>query len=154
MYYGHGNDIPVALRAVQAASRAPGQLGEEIDSQLLGLARLVTAPGNRVALTGLPRITVASDLHNNLVAIPVLRQAAAGGLVIVAGDLSDRGTPLETAALRSVVGTGYPVVFVAGNHDSDTSARALQRPVRSCSRGVGDCGPGEASARWSCRSAG
>lgn len=127
MYYGHGNDIPVALRAVQAASRAPGQLGEEIDSQLLGLARLVTAPGNRVALTGLPRITVASDLHNNLVAIPVLRQAAAGGLVIVAGDLSDRGTPLETAAVRSIVGTGYPVVFVAGNHDSDTSARALTK---------------------------
>lgn len=126
-YYAHGSDIPVALRAVQAASRAPGQLGEEVDSQLLGLARLVTTPGNRVALTGLPRLTVASDLHNNLVAIPVLRQAAAGGLVIVAGDLSDRGTPLETAAVRSVVGTGRPVVFVAGNHDSDTSARALAK---------------------------
>ena len=124
-YYGHGSDIPVALRAVQAASRAPGQLGEEVDSQLLGLARLVTTPGNRVALAGLPRLTVASDLHNNLVSIPVLRQAAAGGLVIVAGDLSDRGTPLETAAVRSVVGIGGPVVFVPGNHDSDSSARAL-----------------------------
>ena len=127
VYYGHGNDIPVALRAVQAASRAPGQLGEEVDSQLLGLARLVTAPGNRVALAGLPRLTIASDLHNNVVAVPVLKQAAAGGLVIVAGDLSDRGTPLEAAALRSVVGTGRPFVFVAGNHDSDSSSRALAK---------------------------
>ncbi len=127
VYYGHGNDIPVALRAVQAASRAPGQLGEEVDSQLLGLARLVTEPGNRVPLTGLPRLTIASDLHNNLVALPVLRQAAAGGLVVVAGDLSDRGTPLETSALGSVVHVGRPVVFVAGNHDSDSSSRALAR---------------------------
>lgn len=127
VYYGHGRDIPVALRAVQAASRAPGRLVQEVDSQLLGLARLVTSPGNRVALTGLPRLTVASDLHNNVVALPVLRQAAAGGPVVIAGDLSDRGTPLETSAVLSVVDVGEPVVVVAGNHDSDASARALAR---------------------------
>ena len=127
VYYAHGSDIPVALRAVEAASRAPGRLGAEVDDQLLGLARLVTKPGRRIALTRLPRFTVASDLHNNVVAIGTIRRAAAGGPVVFAGDLSDRGSPLETSALRSVLRTGRPFVFVAGNHDSDRSSRQLAR---------------------------
>ena len=127
VYYAHGEDIPVALRAVEAASRAPGRLSDAIDNQLLGLARLVTAPGNRVPLTGLPRVVLASDIHNNLVVIPSLRRAAAGGPLVIAGDLSDRGTPLETSSLRSIAHAGNPVVFVAGNHDSDTSSRSLAR---------------------------
>ena len=127
IYYAHGSDIPVALRAVEAATRAPGRLSEELDTQLLGLARLVTAPGNRVRLAGLPRIEIASDLHNNVLAVPSLRRAAAGAPLVLAGDLSDRGTPLETRAVRSVVGAGSPVVFVGGNHDSDRSSRELAR---------------------------
>lgn len=127
-YYANGADIPAALRAVEAATRSGGVLGEELDSQLLGLARLVTAPGDRDTLNArLPRLTVASDLHNNVVAIPVIKQAAAGGPVVLAGDLTDRGTPLETRLLRSVAQAGRPVVFVGGNHDSDASSRALAR---------------------------
>ncbi len=127
VYYAHGSDIPVALRAVEAASKAPGHLTEEVDAQLLGLARLVTDPARRVDLTGLPRLTLASDLHNNLVAIPVLRGAAAGGPVFFPGDLTDRGTPLEMRAVGSAVTSGRPFVFVAGNHDSDTASVALSR---------------------------
>ncbi|WP_354701528.1 hypothetical protein DSM112329_01847 [Paraconexibacter sp. AEG42_29] len=126
-YYARGTDIPVALRALESAARSPDVLSEELDAQLLGLARLVTAPGGRVALSGLPRLTVASDLHNNVLAIPALRRAAAGGPVIFAGDLSDSGTPLETRVTRSVVRTGRPFVMLGGNHDSDASLRALAR---------------------------
>ncbi|MEO9175948.1 MAG: hypothetical protein ABI317_10595, partial [Gaiellales bacterium] len=32
VYYAHGSDIPVALRAVEAATRAPGNLSEEVDA--------------------------------------------------------------------------------------------------------------------------
>ncbi len=127
VYYAHGSDIPVALRTVEAASRAPGSLGAEVDDQLLGLARLVTAPGNRPPLTSLPRLTVASDLHNNIVAAGTIRRAAAQGPVVFAGDLSDRGSPLETTALSSITHTGAPFVFVAGNHDSDRSSRQLAK---------------------------
>ncbi len=127
VYYAHGSDIPVALRAVEAASQAQGKLGAEVDDQLLGLARLVTSPGRRAALTRLPRLTVASDLHNNVVAIGTIRRAAAGGPVVFPGDLSDRGTPLETSALRSVLRSGHPFVFVGGNHDSDRSSQRLAR---------------------------
>jgi predicted phosphodiesterase len=126
-YYARGSDIPVALRAVGAATRSAGALSEEVDSQLVGLARLVQAPARRPALRGVPRVTIASDLHNSLVALPTLAAAAAGGPVLFAGDLTDRGTPLESAAARRVVRTGRPFVFVPGNHDSDTLVRRLVR---------------------------
>ncbi|HVW17891.1 MAG TPA: metallophosphoesterase [Solirubrobacteraceae bacterium] len=125
VYYAHGSDIPVALSTVEAASRASGELGAEVDNQFLGLARLVVAPGNRVPLAGLPRLTIASDLHNNVVAIPTIRSAAAGGPVLLAGDLTDRGTALETRAIGSVAHVGKPVVMVPGNHDSDDEAQRL-----------------------------
>ena len=126
-YYARGADIPVALRAVQAATESAGALSEELDGQLVGLARLVQAPAGRQELSGLPRLTIASDLHNNVVALPTLRRASGGGPVLFVGDLTDRGSPIETAVLREVVRTGRPFVFVAGNHDSDRTTRALIR---------------------------
>ena len=66
-----------------------------------------------------PRAGRVSRPRAALAVFAVLVAAA----LVVAGDLSDRGTPLETAALRSVVHAGSPVVFVAGNHDSDSSSR-------------------------------
>jgi predicted phosphodiesterase len=124
-YYARGADIPVALRAVESASRSGERLSEEVDSQLVGLARLVQAPAQRPSLRGLPRLTVASDLHNNVVALPTIRRAAAGGPVLFPGDLTDGGTPLEVGVTRQVVQTGRPFVFTGGNHDSDTLERQL-----------------------------
>ena len=126
-YYARGGDIPVALSAVEAVSRSADRLGEELDSQLVGLARLVQAPASRPRLRGLPRLTVASDLHNNVVALPTLERAAAGGPILFPGDLTDSGTPVESSVTRRVLAAGHPFVFTAGNHDSDTSMRRLAR---------------------------
>ena len=126
-YYAHGADIPRALEAVDSAQRSSRVLDEELDAQLVGLARLVTDPAGRQPLTGAPRLTVASDLHNNVLTVPILQRAAAGGPVLFAGDLTDRGSPLETTAIRQAVGTGRPFVFVSGNHDSDTLELSLAR---------------------------
>ena len=90
-YYAFGPDIPRALSAVEAAQRGSRALDQELDAQLVGLARLVTAPGNRPALEDRPRFTLASDLHNNIVAIPILERTAAKGPVFFPGDLTDRG---------------------------------------------------------------
>jgi predicted phosphodiesterase len=126
-YYAHGADIPSALRVVENASRASENLGQELDGQLLGLARLVTAPGNRTSIRGLPRLTVASDLHNNLFAIDAIKRAGSGGPVILPGDLTDRGSAAEVEAVSDLAHVGKPVVFVAGNHDSDLSERRFAR---------------------------
>ncbi|MBE2317800.1 metallophosphoesterase [Solirubrobacter sp. CPCC 204708] len=124
-YYAHGPDIPRALEAVEAAQRTPGVLDQELDAQLVGLARLVIDPGRRQSLAGQPTITVASDLHNNAVALDVLERASDDGPLFFVGDLTDRGSPLETALVRRVAHAGDPFVFVSGNHDSDYLSREL-----------------------------
>jgi predicted phosphodiesterase len=126
-YFAHGADIPRALRAVEDATRSSDALGEELDAQLVGLARLVVAPAGRRQASGAPRLMLASDVHNNVLVLPVLQRAAAGGPLFLAGDLTDRGSPLETAVTRAVVRAGNPLVFVAGNHDSASLERDLAR---------------------------
>ena len=124
-YYAYGADIPRALDAVSSVRRSGRALDQELDAQLVGLARLVTAPANRTPVEGSPRVTIASDLHNNAIALPILERTAGDGPVFFPGDLSDRGSPLETALVARVAEIGRPFVFVTGNHDSDRSAQEL-----------------------------
>src|SRR4051794_14128755 len=127
-YYAHGPDIPRALQAIEDATNSSQVLDEELNAQLVGVARLVEAPARRRALTpALPRFTLASDLHNNLLALPALEGAAAGGPLLFPGDLTDSGSPVETRLVRRVVHDGHPFVFVTGNHDSDVLVRQLAR---------------------------
>ncbi|MBI5105987.1 MAG: metallophosphoesterase [Solirubrobacterales bacterium] len=126
-YYARGSDIPHALDALQSLRRSRSALDQELNGQLVGLARIVVQPGDRPALAGRPRLVQASDLHNNVLALPALERAARGLPLVFAGDLSDQGTPLETALVRRVAHAGRPVVVVGGNHDSDTSLRRLAR---------------------------
>ncbi|MGH2840237.1 MAG: metallophosphoesterase family protein, partial [Solirubrobacteraceae bacterium] len=105
-YYANGPEVPTALRALESLSSSAQTLDEEIDAQLVGIARLVEAPAGREPLEFLPRLIVASDLHNNVLALPALERAAAGGPVLFAGDLTDRGSPLERRLVLRVVRTG------------------------------------------------
>jgi predicted phosphodiesterase len=102
-------------------------LDQELDAQLVGLARLVVDPGRRQSLAGQPTITVASDLHNNTVALSVLERATGDGPLFFLGDLTDRGSPLETNLVRRVAHMGDPFVFVSGNHDSDYLSHELAK---------------------------
>jgi predicted phosphodiesterase len=124
-YYAYGADIPRALDAVAAVRRSGRSLDQELDAQLVGLARLVIEPGGRTPVEGRPRVTIASDLHNNVIPLQLLERTAGDGPVLFAGDLSDRGSPLETALVARVSRIGNPFVFVTGNHDSDRSAQRL-----------------------------
>jgi predicted phosphodiesterase len=126
-YYAFGPDIPRALEAVEQAQQSTRQLDQELDAQLVGLARLVTRPSERTSLTDRPTITIASDLHNNFFALPVLDRAVNDGPLFFAGDLTDRGSPLEARLVSRVVGLGHPFVFVSGNHDSDSLEIDLAR---------------------------
>jgi predicted phosphodiesterase len=124
-YYAHGPDIPRALRAVESAEASANVLTEELDGQIVGLARLVTDPAGRATLGGRPQITVASDLHNNLLAVPALQRVARGTPLFFVGDLTDRGTPLEAQLTSGILHAGTRLVFVTGNHDSDSEAQEL-----------------------------
>ena len=124
-YYANGGDIPRALKVVEEAASSSQVLDQEVNGQLVGLARLVVAPGRREPLAGLPRLTLASDLHNNVLAIPTLESAAGRGPLFFPGDLTDQGTPFETGLVHRIVSAGHPFVFVTGNHDSDVLVKQL-----------------------------
>lgn len=126
-YYAHGPDLPRALQALEAVQRSGAAIDEELDSQLVGLARLVVAPGRRATLAGRPTVTVASDLHNNALVLSTLAQTAGDGPLLFVGDLTDRGSPVEASVTEGIVHSGHPFVFVTGNHDSDALARRLAR---------------------------
>ena len=125
-YYANGPEVPTALRALESLGESSKTLDDEIDEQLVGIARFVNAPAGRPPLTsGLPRLTVASDLHNNVIALPALEGAARGGPLLFAGDLTDRGSPVELALVLRIARAGSRLIFVSGNHDSDVLERKL-----------------------------
>jgi predicted phosphodiesterase len=126
-YYANGSQIPVALRVAQQATDSAQALSQDLDDQLLGLARLISIPRGRPTTEPLPRLALASDLHNNLLALPALERAAAGVPLFFAGDLTTSGVPLEADLTREVTRAGRKFVFVSGNHDSDTLERRLAR---------------------------
>ena len=126
-YYANGTEVPAALRTLESLGASAKTLDDEIDQQLVGIARLVTSPAGRPPVEQLPRLTVASDLHNNVLALPALERAARGGPLFFVGDLTDKGSAVEQALALRVVNSGEPLVFVSGNHDSDVLERKLAR---------------------------
>ena len=62
-----------------------------------------------------------------MLALPILERAAGDEPLFFAGDLTDRGSPVEADLLARVENAGNPFVFVSGNHDSDTLAQRLAR---------------------------
>lgn len=124
-YYANGPDIPAALRAIDQATDSADTLSQELNDQLVGLARLISIPAGRRPAEELPHLTLASDLHNNLLALPTLERTVRGGPLFFAGDLTSSGSPFEVTLTRRVAQIGDPFVFVTGNHDSDVLARRL-----------------------------
>ena len=133
-YYAFGPDIPRALEAVETAQRSTRALDQELDAQLVGLARLVTAPANRPALEDRPRLTLASDLHNNVLALPILERTAARGPVFFAGDLTDRGSPIEAALTGASSAPASRSCSCRATTTRTRSRASSPATARSCSR--------------------
>ena len=73
------------------------------------------------------RAVLASDLHANSLALPVLRRYARGVPLFMPGDFSVNGARLESDLLRGIESAGDPVVMTSGNHDSDALMRSFAR---------------------------
>jgi predicted phosphodiesterase len=123
-YYANGPDIPVALRTIEQAQGSARAISEELNEQLVGLARLVSESSGR-GQGDLRSAVVASDLHNNLLALPALDRAVRSRPLFFPGDLTSSGSPFEFTLVRRIVRLGHPFVFVSGNHDSDALVRRM-----------------------------
>jgi len=74
-------------------------------------------------------VLLISDLHNNPLGVRYALDLAKSynvRLVLIAGDMTDLGHPLEASLLAGLKQFRAPVVAVAGNHDSRATIRALQ----------------------------
>jgi hypothetical protein len=88
-------------------------------------------------LPGLPegdqdtfRVLHVSDIHDNIAAMQFIRQVADQfkvDMIVDTGDLTDYGSPPETAIVKDIARMHMPYVFVLGNHDSLAVATALLR---------------------------
>ena len=124
-YYANGPDIPVALRTIERAQGSARAISEELNQQLVGLAQLISASSTRQPRGELRSAVIASDLHNNLLALPALDRAVGSRPLFFVGDLTSSGSPFEFNLVRRVVRIGHPFVFVSGNHDSDALVRRM-----------------------------
>jgi predicted phosphodiesterase len=122
-YYANGPDIPIALRTIEQAQGSAREISEELNEQLVGLAQLVSATSRTQG--DVHGAVVASDLHNNLLALPALQRAVRRRPFFFVGDLTSSGSPFEFSLVRRIVGLGHPFVFVSGNHDSDALVRRM-----------------------------
>jgi predicted MPP superfamily phosphohydrolase len=74
------------------------------------------------------RILHVSDIHDNVTAMPFIRQVADEfkvQMIVDTGDLTDFGSPPETAIVHDIARMPYPYIFVLGNHDSQAVKTAL-----------------------------
>ncbi len=124
-YYANGPDIPVALRTIEQAQGSAKAISEELNEQLVGLARLVSESSARRGEGEFQSLVLASDLHNNLLALPALDRAVGSRPLFFPGDLTSSGSPFEFSLVRRIVRLGHPFVFVSGNHDSDALVRRM-----------------------------
>ena len=124
-YYANGPDIPVALRTIERAQGSAKAISEELNQQLVGLAQLISTSSSRQSRDEIRSAVIASDLHNNLLALPALDRAVGSRPLFFVGDLTSSGSPFEFELVRRVVSIGHPFVFVSGNHDSDALVRRM-----------------------------
>jgi predicted MPP superfamily phosphohydrolase len=90
-------------------------------------SRINSLPGNAETADTI-RILHISDIHNNPAAVDFVRQLADSvhvDAVIDTGDLTDFGSPIETSLSQGMGRLNNPYIFIAGNHDSQATVRAI-----------------------------
>ncbi len=121
--------------AVIALARTAFGSAQALNSRLrLVAANVNTLYGRINAMSGADsagptvRILHISDIHNNPAAVAFVQELAARfdvQAVVDTGDLADFGTPVEARLTHGLGLLRVPHVFVAGNHDSQATLRAL-----------------------------
>lgn len=130
-YTGSLQQAPWMIALVSDAvsnSEALGNKLRHVASNLQVLYGRINAVPDLAGDEDMIKILHVSDIHNNPAAVRFVRDLAQKiGIeaVIDTGDLTDFGTPLETQLSRGLGQLGVPYLFVAGNHDSQATVRAI-----------------------------
>jgi predicted phosphodiesterase len=118
-FYANGAELPRLLSLSEQVLSAGEGYTESYEQTLAGLASLVaSASEDRARGPAGATAVLASDLHANMLVLPVLAEYTRGKTVFLAGDFSLRGTTTESRLVPLIRGLGETVVAVSGNHDS------------------------------------
>jgi len=137
-YAGLASRVPEILPLLRTLSGGGdqsdrlGRLEDYIDGLEAVATELITEP-RRPARADVVRLLLASDIHDNVFGARAAARLAAGGgepvdAVLVAGDLTDRGTAAEAKLIVRVFGvTEAPLIYVGGNHEDAPALRVFRR---------------------------
>ncbi len=137
-YAGLASRVPEVLPLLRALSAGGDQSDRlsRLQNYLDGLEAVatdLTTEPRRPARADVVRLLLASDIHDNIFGARAAARLAAGGgepvdAVLLAGDLTDRGTAEEAELFVRVFGAqDAPVLFVGGNHEDAPAMRAFRR---------------------------
>lgn len=125
-YQGQLRQAPILLQSVQQGWRQYVAMGDRMPVVVDRVVRLYQQL-NAVSITPLTpegdihRVLHISDLHNNPLGLKYALDLAREyhvELVVVTGDVTDLGHPLESGLLKRWKEFVVPVVVISGNHDS------------------------------------
>ncbi len=137
-YSGLASKVPSVLPLLRALSTGGDQsdrlsrLQDFLDG-LESVATQLTNEPRRTARAGVVRLLLASDIHDNVFGARAAARLAAGGgepvdAVLLAGDVTDRGSAQEAQLFLRVFGPRpWPVLFVGGNHEDAPALRVFRR---------------------------
>jgi predicted phosphodiesterase len=126
-YYARGAELVQLLDAAANARRAGDGYASKVQGAVGGFASLLTDPSAGRLDDTRPAL-LASDLHNNRVALDSLQAYASDKPVFFVGDFGNTGSAAEAQLLGpGIAGLGKQVVAVSGNHDSTAFMRSLAR---------------------------
>ena len=132
-YTGSLRQAPMIVALGRSVFLRAGALSDKLRTVAANLdalyGRLGVAPGPSPEDAGTLRLLHISDIHNNVAAMTFVQELAAdfhADAVIDTGDLTDYGLPVESTLSQGLAHLPMPYLFVAGNHDSQATVRAVR----------------------------
>jgi predicted phosphodiesterase len=126
-FYARGAELVQLLDAAANANAAGEGYASKLQGAVRGFATLLTDPGAGRVDDSRPAL-LASDLHNNRIALHSLRDYARDKPVFFVGDFGNTGDATEARLLGpGIARLGRRVVAISGNHDSSAFMRSLAR---------------------------
>ncbi len=130
-YRGAVSYAPSLIELVQRRAERVDDLRRQVEKLVRDLNGYYRAPQSFAAAGALPetvRVLHVSDIHLDPVGLALTRELAEEfdvAFIVDTGDINHYGSTVEAAVAASQVPTGWPYLFVPGNHDSPGIVAAL-----------------------------
>jgi predicted phosphodiesterase len=128
-FYANGAELAQLLNVADHAQAESEGYSSSVYRALAGYSTLLSVAGNLTA-TGEPEqpAVLISDLHDNELVLPALKNLVSGSPIFFPGDFGQYGSRAEARSLiPKLSALGRPIIAVAGNHDSRSFMRALAK---------------------------